>query len=90
MLHDRFYARWDEPTGLEREEAISTVLLEIQISRDGRITSARLAKSSGNLVMDDSVMAAARRVLQVDPLPQGLGDRSGYKVNIEFQLHPGG
>ena len=41
--------------------------------------------TSGNVVMDESVMAAARRVSQIDPLPPGLGSGS-YTVNINFEL----
>ena len=36
--------------------------------------------------MDDSVMAAAHRVLQIDPLPAGLGGGGAYTVNINFEL----
>jgi len=31
-------------------------------------------------------MEAARRVTQVDPLPQGLGDGGAYEVKINFEL----
>jgi hypothetical protein len=36
--------------------------------------------------MDDSVMTAARRVLQIDPPPAGLGGGGSYTVNINFEL----
>ena len=31
-------------------------------------------------------MEAARKVTQVDPLPEGLGDGGAYEVIINFQL----
>jgi hypothetical protein len=31
-------------------------------------------------------MVAARRVTQIDPLPQGLGEDS-YEININFELN---
>jgi hypothetical protein len=36
--------------------------------------------------MDQSVMEAARKVTQVDPLPQGLGSGGVYEVKINFEL----
>ena len=60
--------------------------MKIKIEKDGRISNVELANSSGNVIMDESVMATARRVTQVDPLPSGLGD-SSYEVNIDFELN---
>jgi TonB family protein len=60
--------------------------LQIKIEKDGHIAEVKIVKSSGNVVMDESVMAAARRVLQIDPLPAGLGKGSAYTVNINFEL----
>ncbi|HWL53775.1 MAG TPA: TonB family protein [Chthoniobacteraceae bacterium] len=88
MLHDRFHARWDQPISLlEGGETFSTVV-EIRIAPSGAISGVSMTRSSGNTAMDDSVMMAARRVTQVDRIPPGLGDASGYKVNIEFKLSP--
>jgi hypothetical protein len=36
--------------------------------------------------MDQSVLDAAKRVLQIDPLPSGLGSGGAYTVNINFEL----
>lgn len=56
------------------------------IEKTGRISEVKILKSSGNVVMDESVMAAARKVLQIDPLPAGLGSGGAYTVNINFEL----
>lgn len=88
MLHDRFYARWDQPISLLEGGETFTALVEIRINPGGEIAGVTLSRSSGNLTMDDSVMMAARRVTQVERLPAGLGNASGYKVNIEFKLSP--
>ena len=87
MLHDRFHARWAQPVDLLQSGEELSAVLEITIDRGGNITSAILARSSGNLAMDDSVMTAARQIQKVDPLPAGLGNASGYKVKIEFKLN---
>ena len=36
--------------------------------------------------MDQSVLAALKRVYRIDPLPTGLGSSDGYTVNINFEL----
>jgi hypothetical protein len=44
---------------------------------------------SGNTVMDDSVMAAAQKVLEIDPPPTGLGTGEFFEININFKLDQG-
>jgi len=87
MLRDRFHARWDQPVSILQQGQEYVTLVELQINRSGEVVSASISRSSGNTTMDDSVMAAARRVTRVEPLPEGLGSSSGYKVNIEFKLN---
>jgi hypothetical protein len=36
--------------------------------------------------MDQSVEDALKRVIQIDPLPPGLGGGGAYSVNINFEL----
>jgi TonB family protein len=86
MLHDRFTSRWDQPTSLVSSNAKYSAIVKIRIERDGTISDVSLATSSGNDVMDQSVMEAARKVTQVDPLPDGLGDGGAYVVRINFEL----
>jgi len=45
--------------------------------------------ASGNTVMDDSVLAAAQKVLGNDPLPAGLGNGEFFEININFKLDQG-
>jgi TonB family protein len=86
MLHDRFYSRWTQPTSIVTATSKFSAVVKIRIEKDGTISDVSLAQSSGNDVMDQSVMEAARQVTQVDPLPQGLGDGGAYEINIVFEL----
>ncbi len=86
MIHDRFYSRWEQPTSIVTSNQNFVSLVRIRIEKDGRISNVALAKSSGNVVMDESVMAAAKQVTQIDPLPEGLGEGS-YEININFELN---
>ena len=86
LIHDRFYSQWDQPTSIFDSSKSFVCTLQIRIEHNGKISDVKVVKSSGNVVMDESVMAAAHRVLQIDPLPAGLGGGGAYTVNINFEL----
>jgi TonB family protein len=87
MLHDRFYSSWIQPTTSVAVGAKMSALVRIRIEKDGRVSNFTIARPSGNVVVDESVAAVAKRVTQVDPLPKGLGG-AYYEVNINFELNP--
>jgi TonB family protein len=88
MLHDRFYSEWIQPTTSVAIGAKMSALVRIRIEKDGRVSNFTIVKPSGNVVVDESVAAVAKRVTQVDPLPKGLGSSAYYEVNINFELNP--
>ena len=85
MLHDRFFSQWSPPTSLIPPGARMSTLVKLRIEKDGRVSSFTIIRSSGNVVVDESVAAVAKRVTHVDPLPPGLGN-GFYEVNINFEL----
>lgn len=87
MLHDRFFSEWIQPTTSVAVGAKMSALVRIRIERDGRISKFTIVRPSGNVVVDESVAALAKRVTQVDALPAGLGG-AFYEVNINFELNP--
>jgi len=88
MLHDRFYSEWIQPTTSVAIGAKISALVRIRIEKDGRVSNFTIMRPSGNVVVDESVAAVAKRVTQVDPLPKGLGSGAYYEVNINFELNP--
>ncbi len=86
MLHDRFYSEWVQPTTVVASGAKLSVLVKLRIEKDGRVSDFSMVKSSGNVVVDESVEAVAKHVTQVDPLPAGLGG-DYYEVKINFELN---
>jgi len=88
MLHDRFYSEWIQPTTSVAIGTKISVVVRIRIEKDGRVSSFKVVRPSGNVVVDESVAAVAQRVMQVDPLPRGLGSGAYYEVNINFELNP--
>jgi TonB family protein len=85
LIHDRFFGVWDQPTSIVGSANFTTTL-RITIAADGRISNFRVVRSSGNVVMDESVLAAARRVLKIDAPPKNLVTGGSYEVNINFEL----
>ena len=87
MLHDRFYREWAQPTTVVASGAKLSALAKIRIEKDGRISDFKIVRSSGNVVVDESVAAVGQKVTRVDSLPAGLGNGAHYDVNINFALN---
>lgn len=87
MLHDRFYKEWAQPTTVVASGAKLSAVARIRIEKDGRISDFKIVRSSGNVVVDESIESVAKRVTKVDALPSGLGG-DHYDVNINFELNP--
>lgn len=85
MIHDRFFGLWEQPTSIVGSAKFTTTL-KITIAADGRISNFAVVRSSGNVVMDDSVLAAARRVTRIDAPPKDLVSGGAYAVKINFEL----
>jgi TonB family protein len=85
MIHDRFFSRWEQPTSIVRSNQDFIAILKIRIRKDGTIILREISTSSGNPVMDESVMSAAQKVTQIAPLPNGLPGET-YDVKIQFKL----
>ena len=87
MLHDRFYREWAQPTTVVASGAKLSALARIRIEKDGRIANFKIVRSSGNVVIDESVEAVGKKVTRVDALPAGVGNGGHYDVNINFALN---
>lgn len=84
MLHDRFYREWAQPTTVVASGARLSALAKIRIEKDGRISDFKIVRSSGNVVVDESVEAVGKKVTRVDAVPAGLANGGHYDVNINF------
>ncbi|MGI9171912.1 MAG: TonB family protein [Chthoniobacterales bacterium] len=86
MLHDRFFRAWVQPTSVVSTGVKMSALVRIRIEADGLVSAFEIVRSSGNVVVDQSVKEIAQRVTRVDPLPAGVGQSGHYDVKINFQL----
>jgi TonB family protein len=87
MLHDRFNKAWQQPKSIVATGAKMSAIVKIRIEKDGRVSKFTIVKPSGNVAVDESVAAIAERVTHVDPLPEGLAQKSYYEVKIDFELN---
>jgi TonB family protein len=85
-VHDKMYEAWEQPgDALHWDKKVMTTIV-IRVARDGRIENVSLKVPSGNKLMDDSALAAARRVSQLDRPPDGLVKGLFAEISIDFQL----
>ena len=82
-VHRRMYAAWEQPAQLKNLPGLRTIVT-ITVEPGGRVTARRQARSSGNALMDDSVMKAVQSVSALNPLPPGR--RNAVDIDITFEL----
>jgi TonB family protein len=82
------YDAWTQPSTLAGKRGLATRVL-LRVRQDGRIERTKMANSSGNGLMDASVMAAVKSVQNLPELPFGFG--GAYKdITIDFELEDTG
>lgn len=84
-VHDRMYEAWEQPGAAVNWDKKLMTTVALRVARDGRILSVTLRGASGNSTMDESAIAAARKVPRLDPLPDGLGGETA-EITVNFQL----
>ena len=87
MLHDRFHGEWVQPKTAAATGSRMSTVVQFRIEKDGRVSDFRIVRSSGNVVVDESVNAVSKRVTQVDPPPTPLVAAGHYDVRINFELN---
>lgn len=85
LIKDRFYAQWEPPAVADSASRNYRAALKITIEKDGRISRFSLMKPSGIAAIDDSILAAAAGVKQIEPLPEKLAKKGSYEVAIAFE-----
>jgi TonB family protein len=83
-VHDKMYEAWDNSIAMNDRNLLSVVT--IRVARDGNIVSVTLKRSSGNKVMDNSALAAARKVQMLEPPPEALVKGSAAEISVDFQM----
>lgn len=82
-VRERMYAAWQQPAQLASLPGLSTDV-RITVAPNGSILSRVKTRSSGNALMDDSVMKAVQSVKALRALPAGY--RQPVEIDITFEL----
>ena len=82
-VRERLYAVWQQPSQLASLPGLSADV-RITVEPGGRITGRTKTRSSGNALMDDSVMKAVNSVTALPPLP--VGHRRPVDISITFEI----
>lgn len=84
LVREAYYSRWQQPGGLSAMDGLS-VMAEIVVTREGRVSSHRIIRTSGNARMDSSVQQVLGVVTQLKPLPIKMPG-STKTIQILFEL----
>jgi TonB family protein len=87
MLHDRFHSAWIQPTTKVPSGTKISTLVNVRIEKDGRVSKFEIVKPSENATVNESVVAVAKQISQVDPPPTELIKGDHYDVKINFELN---
>jgi TonB family protein len=83
-VHDKVYEAWDQSVALNDRKLASVII--IKVARDGNIVGVTLRQSSGNKRMDDSAVAAGRKVQMLEPPPSALVKGAVAEILVEISL----
>lgn len=82
------YDAWAQPSALAGKRGLVTRVL-VRVRQDGQIIQKKMIDTSGNGLMDTSVMTAVESVKNLQELPFGFG--GAYKdITIDFELEDTG
>jgi TonB family protein len=85
MVKQLMYEAWQQPSGLANS-GNPTTTVTIRVKRDGSISDRQLMRSTGNKLMDDSVMRAVQSVKRLKPLPpQFIGPSQDITITFELE-----
>lgn len=88
LVKQTMYDAWNQPSGPAVSAGLRTIVL-IRVEKNGAVTRRSLVRTSGNALMDDSVMKAVQSVSKLRPLPEEWGV-SSKDIDITFDLSAGG
>src|ERR1041384_6459649 len=83
-VHDQMYEAWEQPGDGVSRKLMAPVML--RGARDGTLTDVEWKRSSGNKLMDDSAVAAARSVQRLEPPPDALVKDATANITVDFQV----
>jgi TonB family protein len=86
-VNDVIKGEWRTPKGMISDAELKglTAVVRIRIATNGRVTSAKITRSSGNRFFDDSITETFARVRKLPVPPPEIADsavRSGFEIEF--------
>jgi TonB family protein len=82
ILTNRFQAAWNQPTSEMALGKMLKVTVKLKVEPDGTVTEFEIVEGSGNLVVDDSVREAGKKITKLPPPPNG----QTFSAPVRFEL----
>jgi colicin import membrane protein len=83
LIWTKYYQAWVAP---DVSNVRNPTRVEIVVTKDGRVISSNIIKSSGNTQLDNSVRQALARVARLPAFPEGATDaQRTFRINFELK-----
>jgi TonB family protein len=82
ILTNRFQAAWNQPTSEMALGKMLKVTVKLKVEPDGTVTEFEIVEGSGNMVVDDSVREAGKKITKLPPPPNG----QTFSAPVRFEL----
>lgn len=87
LVQLRFGSLWEQPVvGVDAGGGAQMGIIHFRVSANGTVTSARLSKSSGSSLMDDSLNTLCNRIKSLPPPPASIAPNGFFENIIEMRL----
>lgn len=83
LKRKRFY-----PNAARRDRLTGSATVSFTLNASGRVTAARVVRSSGKRILDEAAIEMVRRASPYPPIPPGLGSTITIQAPIAFDLPP--
>jgi len=81
LKRKRFY-----PNAARRDRLTGTATVSFTLNAGGKVTAARVVRSSGERILDEAAVEMVRRASPYPPIPAGLGATITIQAPIGFEL----
>ena len=87
LIESRFNEQWDQPvTGVDGSSGAQMGTIRFRVAADGSVVSAKLVKSSGSRIVDESLEAVCKKLTRLPAPPASIQRDGFFESSIEMVL----
>ncbi len=87
LIEGKFRNAWQQPlSGVEGNGGAQIGVIRFRIAADGAVLWARISKSSGSRIVDDSLEAVCKNIASLPPPPKAIQRDGFFESSIEMVL----